>query len=302
MKDIIKPVIFNLFFFVAFLVHIVTIGYDMIFPNNPSVRIYEKELREIDFPITFKLCVKDSNDILRYNRMGYSDESRFFYGISKFNRYTYGWNGHTANMSTIGSVQGKSPDLEQNLICKTCSDILRNVSLYWPTILSRVQVRTKSKDKILKEGWQMNWSQVPSSSGSSTCQVLDIHDILNNSSPLIISFYFDHSIEQRNLSVSLNIEDQKKALVKRNLRSHSQDYIGPQIQMKTKLNKKFFMTFSQTLNIESDPGLNCKIYPNSQFKSYRECDEAFIYNEMKNVYKIMPFWAARSLSEVTNNT
>ena len=148
----------------------------------------------------------------------------------------------------------------------------------------------------------MNWSEVPSSSGSSTCQMLDIHDILNNSSPLIISFYFDRSIEQRNLSVSLNIEDQKKALVKRNLRSHSQDYIGPQIQMNTKLNKKFFMTISQTLNIESDPGLNCKIYPNSQFKSYRDCDEAFVYNQMKSIYKIMPFWAARSLSEVTNNT
>ena len=44
MKDIIKPVIFNLFFFVAFLVHIVTFGYDLSFPNNPSVRIYEKEL------------------------------------------------------------------------------------------------------------------------------------------------------------------------------------------------------------------------------------------------------------------
>ena len=117
MKDIIKLVTFilNLFFFVAFLVHIVTIGYDMIFPNNPSVRIYEKELREIDFPITFKLCVKDSNDILRYNRLGYSDESRFFYGRSKFNKYTYGWNGHTANVSTVGSVQGKRSDIGQNI-------------------------------------------------------------------------------------------------------------------------------------------------------------------------------------------
>ena len=108
MKHIIKLVTFilNLFFFVAFLVHIVTIGYHMIFPNLPSVKIYEKELGEIDFPISFELCVKDSNDILKYNRMGYSDEARFFYGRSMFNKYTYGWNGHTANLSTIGSVQG----------------------------------------------------------------------------------------------------------------------------------------------------------------------------------------------------
>ena len=169
----------------------------------------------------------------------------------------------------------------------------------WSSILTRVQVRTRTKEKILKERHDMKWSEVPSSFGSSTCQMLDIHDILNNTSPLIISFYFG-DIEQMDISVSLNIEDRKKALLKRNLRSHSQDYNGPQIEMKTKLNKKFFMKISQTLNIESDTGLNCKIYPNSEFKSYRECDEAFVYNEMKNTYKIMPFWAAKSLDEVTN--
>ena len=47
-----------------------------------------------------------------------------------------------------------------------------------------------------------------------------------------------------------------------------------------------------------ETGINCKNYLDS---SYRECDENFVYNEMKN-YGIMPFWAAKKLSEVTKHT
>ena len=62
----------------------------------------------------------------------------------------------------------------------------------------------------------------------------------------------------------------------------------------------FLITISQTIHLESESGLKCKNYPSDLFKSYQECDEAFVYNEMKNRYKIMPFWAAQSLDEVTN--
>ena len=52
-------------------------------------------------------------------------------------------------------------------------------------------------------------------------------------------------------------------------------------------------------NLEMDPGVSCKNYPTEKFSSYQDCDESFVYNLMKNKYKIMPFWAARKLDEVT---
>ena len=61
---------------------------------------------------------------------------------------------------------------------------------------------------------------------------------------------------------------------------------------------KIYLDMSQTIHLEMETGINCKNYLDS---SYRECDENFVYNEMKN-YGIMPFWAAKKLSEVTKHT
>ena len=55
-----------------------------------------------------------------------------------------------------------------------------------------------------------------------------------------------------------------------------------------------YLKFKQTLDIE-----DCGIYPNENFLDYNECDEEYVYQEMKNTYKIMPFWAAKTLDEVT---
>ena len=44
----------------------------------------------------------------------------------------------------------------------------------------------------------------------------------------------------------------------------------------------------------------CRNYPNEDFKSYRECDEDFVYKEMKNKYQLMPFWAANDFNEVSS--
>ena len=71
--------------------------------------------------------------------------------------------------------------------------------------------------------------------------------------------------------------------------------------LKLKEIKRFYLSISQTRNLEMDPGKSCKNYPTEKFSSYQDCDESFVYNLMKNKYKIMPFWAARKLDEVTES-
>ena len=61
------------------------------------------------------------------------------------------------------------------------------------------------------------------------------------------------------------------------------------------------MKDSNIRNLEMNLGVSCKNYPTEKISSYQGCIESFVYNLMKNYYKIMPFWAARKLDEVTES-
>ena len=104
--------------------------------------------------------------------------------------------------------------------------------------------------------------------------------------------------------IMLLIQDKEKALIKRSLKAESDTYDGAQIEidLHPPLNKKYFLSIKQTIHLEMETGINCKNYPFGGFASYRDCDEDFVYNEMKMKYGVMPFWAAKSLDEVTNLT
>ena len=97
----------NLFFTCGFLVHVFTIGFNLMHPDYPSIRVYEHDLKQIDFPLSFKLCVTEQeNSTERYRRMGYADEYRFFAGKSRFEEEVIGWSGHSQNGSTLFNIQG----------------------------------------------------------------------------------------------------------------------------------------------------------------------------------------------------
>ena len=64
---------------------------------------------------------------------------------------------------------------------------------------------------------------------------------------------------------------------------------------------RFSLAFFETFNLKSDSGKNCEDYPTETFSSYRDCDMDFVYNEMRSQYKFMPFWAAKTLDEVTSS-
>ena len=56
---------------------------------------------------------------------------------------------------------------------------------------------------------------------------------------------------------------------------------------------------SQTIDSSLDDDKKCKNYPHGKFSSYRECDEAFVYDMFDHKYKLMPFWVAKNMEEVT---
>ena len=179
-------------------------------------------------------------------------------------------------------------------------EIMKNVSFDWANILKTVAIYQDIYYEI--SGKNISWSDFPADYPA--CQVVDLSDHLhlNNGTPYFIVFRFRNI---QNLRITLRVEDRKKALKKRALRSHSNDYDGQPLEiddLAIPMVKRFFLTFSQKINLDSDPGISCTHYPNEDFSSYKECNENFVYNKMKIKYELMPFWAAKSLDEVTSLT
>ena len=52
--------------------------------------------------------------------------------------------------------------------------------------------------------------------------------------------------------------------------------------------------------IEGEPGTTCRNYPNSDFISYRECDDHYMRRKVNNATPgLVPLWMTGDLSKVT---
>ena len=107
--DIEKVVAFiNVFFSVIFLIHISAIGYDILYPEVPEIVVNKRNLNDMDFPMTFRICAFELYDtVSRYQSFGYETYQEFFRGRSMFNNTLYGWAGHDKMGSIVGNVEGE---------------------------------------------------------------------------------------------------------------------------------------------------------------------------------------------------
>ena len=97
----------NTLFVIICLAHISSITYFLIYPEYPDIKIYKRDLSDIEFPLSFKICVSDVNGAdKRYTTFGYKGDYEFFSGKSMYNSSMYGWSGHTENGSSLGTVRG----------------------------------------------------------------------------------------------------------------------------------------------------------------------------------------------------
>ena len=91
---------------VVCIVHISLTGYKVLFPDLPSIRIQDKSLKDIDFPLFIQMCVSEIEKSHIFTKLGYKHEIAFYFGQSAYNDSLFGWNGHLPNGSTIGTLEG----------------------------------------------------------------------------------------------------------------------------------------------------------------------------------------------------
>ena len=98
----------NLSLFLLCIAHITMNGFFILYPDLPDIKVYKTNLKNIDFPLAFKFCVKEiENSLDRYTSLGYASDYHFFWGRSRFNDGLFGWGGHLANGSSIADVKGR---------------------------------------------------------------------------------------------------------------------------------------------------------------------------------------------------
>ena len=116
MKKVSKnpKIIVNVILLSVFTIHILILSHQVMNPEIPSVKIYDKTMNEINFPLVFKICAFELKNVdARYQKYGYSREYHYFIGKSMYNESIFGWNGHTKKGSTIRPFEGTLIDFCQ---------------------------------------------------------------------------------------------------------------------------------------------------------------------------------------------
>ena len=94
-------------FTIIFITHTSLIAFKIRYPDVPDLKVSKKHLKDIDFPLNFKLCFHDiENSRSRYQKYGFNYDYDFYRGKSMFNGSIFGWNGHDKLGFTVGPVRG----------------------------------------------------------------------------------------------------------------------------------------------------------------------------------------------------
>ena len=91
------------------MVHIMFLFYNNSNPKLPEIIMTNKNIRDVEMPLSFLVCLTIKNPELRnknFNDAGYSNIQNFFTGSSMHNDSIFGWFGHMKNGSTFDSLEG----------------------------------------------------------------------------------------------------------------------------------------------------------------------------------------------------
>ena len=108
----------------------------------------------------------------------------------------------------------------------------------------------------------------------------------------------------RNLSefdIKILVEDKELLSCNRQIMQHQLLFSGDDIRLeksKKFIGRSYSIAFTKTEFVEKDTTKNCKIYPNEDFESYKECDDEFIKEAYKEFNGTLPAWMNLSQSNV----
>jgi hypothetical protein len=85
-------------------------------PTLTNTRVEQQDLKDMDFPLIFKICVDPGFDQTAIFEAGYRNTWEYFIGRNRFNSSIVGWAGHTNTSGVQGSVQEILSRIKQHSI------------------------------------------------------------------------------------------------------------------------------------------------------------------------------------------
>ena len=124
------------------------------------------------------------------------------------------------------------------------------------------------------------------------CRLLDIN---TTGVPKIIKFYL---FKAENVSFHIDIVEKNQVLTKRGQDSFAYSGPFPKMDKPESETLEIGLRLKQSYYSDRDKSANCINYPNIKFKSFKDCDEYFITEEMKK-FDVMPYWATNDQTKIT---
>ena len=104
--------------FVAFIIQMTFLTKNQVQPSQTVINTEKKDLKDLEFPIVFKICIIPGFDFRELENVGYGGPVpayNYFVGKSRYNGSVYGWAGHTSDGRVVSNISGKGSFLSKVL-------------------------------------------------------------------------------------------------------------------------------------------------------------------------------------------
>ena len=282
----------HLFCTSVFLVQLFQLLPGYIAPTMTYTEVENVQLKDIDFPLDFEICVKPLFISTALHKFGYLSPYHYNTGANSDNTLI-GWGGHSNNPGALTSAQ--------EVLIETRMNVTKNLlgKVGFSTYGGIMVVNLTDMVTLDKINWQyecftLNLSKIRKS-------------ILNGMEAIAI--YFNRSddiVLKNNFSVELRIRG-KTLASRREIQKHRLYASGHDVMLSNDdVNQNQFPTYivkiEKNVFVEEDRTKNCRKYPNLDFTSYKDCD----FEYMKSIVKensagmnLIPPWLTDDLENVT---
>ena len=265
-------------FFSAQMVRLVE---NLVVPKMTHTSVREVPLKDIEFPLDLKLCVRPSMNSAALEGFGYEKAGlHYVSGSSSRTNYSYiGWGGHDLNGRNLTSAR----------------EVFKKAKLNVTTgILREAWISTYEDDLIMI---QLSDADLVKINRLDDCHILKLDpQSMKGMKDITITF---NEIMGQNLSLELKLQGQGLT-THREIQKHRFDSFGD--NMKVNRFSMYVVKIRETVFVEEDPSQSCCNYPTSEFASYTECDDNYVRKRIDQFspgLNLTPVWLTDDLDMVT---
>ena len=268
-------------------------------PSMTYTEVSNVQLKDIDFPLDFKICVKPLLNKTALQQFGYLSTYHYTVGGSPDNTLI-GWAGHNSTLWAGHKNNSAATASAEEVVKATRMDVTKHIlsgiyiSAYGGNSTENL-VNTITLDKInwLYECFTLNLSNV---------RRTDLNGMEG------VAIYFNRT-EDIVLKTSFELRVMGTTLAsRREIQEHRLYASGNAMKLSSGAVKRdtvssFIVKIKKNVFVEEDRTKNCRNYPNHDFDSYKNCDFQFMKNKVKEIapgMNLMPPWLTDDLNNVTS--